>query len=232
MSERNNRELLLGPVFQLDKATAIQLGNGDTTCAHGNLWVPDYVAALQDLKLTTFIQVFGEHQLHENQSQLTLPLYERNARVLPNSMLSFHYELGAYPQCVFAYEKMPGVADAPLPHSLEKNVQGIYHLPRLWHKIQLRKQLGSCAKAGQQLAQVSDDEWSLDCILLDQLGAGIEPALQQMYFAKELVEIEHWLASVNEGEITEAQIQRINDAIVTFIDTKTSEPGDGISMAN
>ncbi|MGV8835988.1 phytanoyl-CoA dioxygenase family protein [Cellvibrio sp.] len=221
--EPKNPDVHLGRVFQLDKATAIQLGKGDTACAHGNLWVPDYAAALKDLKLTTFIQVFGNYQLHENQSQLTLPLYERNARVLPNSLLRFRYELGSYPQCVFAYEKLPELAECPLPDSLEKNGQGIYHLKRLWHKIQLRKQANSSVKAQQQLAEIPDSEWLLDRILLDQLGAGLEPGMQQLYFANTLVDVEYWLASANAGEITEDQIQRTNRAIVNFIENKNAE---------
>jgi hypothetical protein len=223
VSERKNNELHLGRVFQLDKATATQLGSGDTSCAHGNLWVPDYDLALQSLKLTTFIQVFGEYQLHENQSQLTLPLYEHNARVLPNSLLRFRYELGAYPQCVFAYEKLPELTGFSLPDSLEKNVQGIYHLKRFWHKIQLHKQANSSAKAQQQLADIPASEWLLDRILLDQLGVGLEPAMQQLYFAQALVDVEYWLASANAGEITEEQIQRTNRAIVNFIENKESE---------
>jgi hypothetical protein len=218
VSESKNPDLYLGRVFQLDKPAATQLGNGDTSCVHGNLWVPEYAAILQDLKLTTFIQVFGDYQLHENQSQLTLPLYERNARVLPNSLLRFRYEFGTYPQCVFAYEKLPELAEFALPDSLEKNVQGLYHLKRFWHKIQLQKQAGSSAKAQQQLAQVPAGEWLLDRILLDQLGAGLEPALQQMYFASELADMERWLAGVNSGEISDAQVQHANLAIVNFLD--------------
>jgi len=222
-SERKNPDVHLGRVFQLDKTVAMQLGNGDTSCAHGNLRVPDYAAALKDLKLTTFIQVFGDYQLHENQSQLTLPLYERNARVLPNSLLRFRYELGSYPQCVFAYERLPELMEFPLPDSLEKNDQGIYHLKRLWHKIQLRKQAGISAKAQQQLADIPASEWLLDRILLDQLGVGLEPAMQQLYCAQTLVDVECWLASANAGEITDARIQRTNRAIVNFIENKKHE---------
>ena len=221
--ERKNPDLHLGSVFQLDKSTAIQLGKGNTACAHGNLWVPDYDPALKDLKLSTFIQVFGAYQLHENQSQLTLPLYERDARILPNSLLRFRYELGVYPQCVFAYEQTPELTEFSLPDSLEKNTQGIYHIKRLWHKIQLRKQVNSSAKAQQQLAEIPASEWLLDRILLDQLGAGLEPAIQQLYSANELVDVEYWLASVNDGEITAAQIQRTNHAIVNFIENKKTD---------
>lgn len=219
-SEGKYPDLHLGQVFQLDKMTAMQLSNGDTDCAHGNLWVPDYDAVLQDLKLTTFIQVFGVHQLCEGQSQLTLPLYERNARVQPHSLLRFRYELGAYPQCVFAYEKLPELAELLLPDSLEKNSQGIYHLKRLWHKTQLRKQATASAKAQQQLAEIPAGEWLLDRILLDQLGVGLEPAMQQLYSARTLVDIEYWLASANAGTIAPQQIERTNSAIINFIENK------------
>ncbi|MFC3114331.1 phytanoyl-CoA dioxygenase family protein [Cellvibrio fontiphilus] len=218
--ECKNPDLHLGPVFKLDKTSALQLGKGDTGCAQGSLWVPDYADVLQDLKLTTFIQVFAGYQLHENQSQLTLPLYERNARVLPNSMLHFRYELGVYPQCVFRYEKLPELADGVLPDSLEKNSQGIYHLKRLWHKIQLRKQASQSAAARQQLTAIPENEWLLDKILLDQLGVGLEPAMQQLYSARALVDVEYWLASANAGTFAPQQVEQTNNAIRHFIDNK------------
>lgn len=222
-SDSKHPDLHLGQVFQLDKMTALQLGSGYTDCAHGNLRVPDYDPVLQDLKLTTFIQVFGAHQLREGQSQLTLPLYERNARVQPNSLLRFRYELGSYPQCVFAYEKLPELAELLLPDSLEKNSQGIYHLKRLWHKTQLRKQAIASVKAQQQLAEIPASEWLLDRILLDQLGVGLEPAMQQLYSARALLDIEYWLASANAGTIAPQQIERTNSAIIHFIENKLSE---------
>lgn len=230
VNERKNPDLHLGRVFQLDKLTAMQLGNGDASCAHGNLWVPDYAVVLQDLKLTTVIQVFGDHRLHENQSQLTLPLYERNARVLPNSLLRFRYDLGVYPQCVFAYERLPELTGFSLPDSLEKNIQGIYHLKRLWHKIQLHKQAGFSAKAQQQLADIPTSEWLLDRVLLDQLGVGLEPAMQQLYSAHSLVDVEYWLASANADGITEELLQRTNHAIIHFIDNKKSELDIEVSL--
>lgn len=226
--EQKNPDLFLGDIFQLDKVTAPLIGGGDNSCTHGSLWVPDYADVLQDLKLTTFIQVFGDYQLHDYQSQLTLPLYERNARVLPNSLLRFRYELGSYPQCVFAYEKIPELAEHSIPHSLEKNIQGIYHLKRLWHKTQLRKQGGSCAKAAQSVAEIPADEWLLDRILLDGLGVGLEPAMQQLYSVHSLVDIEYWLA--NAGEITTEQVQQTNQAIVTFIENKKTELDTGIGL--
>jgi hypothetical protein len=223
VSALKNSEVHLGRVFQLDRASASQLGSGDDSCAQGNLWVPEYDSVLQSLKLTTFIQVFGEHQLHENQSQLTLPLYERNARVLPNSLLHFRYEQAAYPQCVFVYDKLPELTSFSLPDSLEKNTQGIYHLTRLWHKTQLRKLAGTSSTAQQQLAKVPASEWFLDRILLDQLGVGLEPAMQQLYCAHTLADVESWLVGVNAGDITAEQIQRTNQAIVNFIENKKSE---------
>ncbi|MEN0036137.1 MAG: phytanoyl-CoA dioxygenase family protein [Cellvibrio sp.] len=213
-----NPDLYLGEIFTLNKDTATRMGRGDVSCMHGHLQVPDYPEVLQHLKLTTFIQVFGDYQLSTNQSQLTLPLYERNARVQPNSLLRFRYESGVYPQCVFAYEKMPELAESPLPDSLEKNGQGIYHLKRLWHKIQLRKQASFSAKAEQKLAQVPASEWLLDRVLLDELCAGLEPAMQQLYSAHSLADIECWFEAANDGVITDAQVQRVNHAIVNFID--------------
>jgi ectoine hydroxylase-related dioxygenase (phytanoyl-CoA dioxygenase family) len=223
MGAAKTPDVHLGPVFQLDKTTAAQLGRGDNSCAQGELWVPEYDRTLQSLKLTTFIQVFGDHQLHENQSQLTLPLYEHNARVLPNSILRFRYEQGTYPQCVFDYEKLPELSESALPDSLEKNAQGIYHLKRFWHKIQLRKLAHSSASAQQQLATIADDEWWLDRILLDSLHVGLEPAMQYVYRAQTLSDMEHWLASANEGAISPAQVQRTNQAILQFIENNKHE---------
>nr|WP_324256847.1 class I SAM-dependent methyltransferase [Cellvibrio fontiphilus] len=227
-NECKNPDVYLGAVFQLDKTTAVQLGHGDNACAQGSLLIPQYDLLLQDLKLTTFIQVFGAYQLHDNQSQLTLPLYERNARVLPNSVLHFRYVLGAYPQCVFTYEKLPELSDCALPDSLEKNSQGIYHVKRLWHKIQLRKQANSSAAARQQLIAVPDSEWLLDRILLDQLGVGLEPAMQQFYSARTLVDIEHWLAT--NGRLGAQQVEHTNHAIRHFIENKYHSLSTGCEL--
>ena len=212
------RDLLLGTVFQLDKTTAIRLGRGDDSCAQASLLVPDYPAALTDLKLTTFIRVFGAYQLHENQSQLTLPLYERNARVLPNSVLHCRYELGTYPRCVFTYGQLPELAEQPLPDSLQPGALGLYHLARLWHKIQLRKQEPGSAKTQQRLAEISADEWLLDRLLLEQLGVALAPAMQQLFTAASLAEIEAWLTGMDANGFSAERIQRINSAIVDFVE--------------
>ncbi len=67
-----------------------------------------------------------------------------------------------------------------------------------------------------EIGRNSPSELLLDRILLDQLGAGPEPATQKLYSAHTLVDVEYWLASANAGEITENQIQHTNRAIMTF----------------
>lgn len=203
----------LGQIFQLDKATATQIGTGDSSSLHGHLIVPGDCAGLQDLKLTTEIRVFDTLVLRENQSQLTLPLYERNARVAPGSVLRYGYEQGAYPRFVFAYERTPDIDELVLPDFYEKTNLGVYHLKRFWHKAQLQRRANRSVIAQAQLDAIKAEEWQIDRILLDKLGVGLEPAIVQVYQSNTVAEFERWLEFANGGAIDPATIEWVNEAL-------------------
>lgn len=209
----------LGRIFQLDKATVMQLGRGDSAPLHGHLTVPEYPANLRDLKLTTEIRVFDTSVLRENQSQLTLPLYEKRARIQAGSMLRYGYEQGDYPRFVFAYER---VQEPVLPEVREKSALGVYHLKRFWHKVQLRKQINDSAQARAQLALVAEDEWQLDRVLLDKLGVGLEPSMAQVYQSRDFTEFERWLEFANGGAIDAVQIEAANNALLNCLANQKS----------
>ncbi len=211
----------LGSIFQLDKTTATQIGTGDNHVLHGHLSVPETSGRWQDLKLTTDIRVFESCVLRENQSQLTLPLYEKNAWIKPGSILRYGYEQGEYPRFVFAYEREENVDALLLPDSLEKSALGVYHLRRFWHKAQLQKNLPS-AVANERLAQLANNEWQLDRILLDKLGVGLEPAIAQVYRAHNINEFERWIEFNHGGTLEPLIVECANRALLDCLENKKS----------
>lgn len=159
----------LGPLFALNLQTARLLASGDRSFLAGTLLLPDFSPSAVTLKFTTSIQVYGNSTLSENQSQLTLPRYRREHWLKPLSCLAFRYEQGTHPDFVFDVIEQKPV----LVSSDDLSCLGIYHLQRLWQKIQLRKR-------GVPFTELAN-EWHLDKTLLDLCGIGLEPGLRALY---------------------------------------------------
>lgn len=210
----------IGKLFQVDKVTSQCVGRGDQSVLQGTLDIPEYPPELCDLKLSTFIQVFNEHQLDENQSQLTLPLYEKNARPLPGCKLKFQYRMGEYPHCELDYSQLPAQEFMTLPDTCEPNQQGVFHLKRLWQKVQHQKSATSVARV--QVAELVEREWLLDRVLIDSLGLGLEPTLEQLYRSNHLAEFEGWIAAANKEAFAEETIRKANHNILSFLQVNNS----------
>lgn len=159
----------LGPLFALNLQTARLLASGDRSFLAGTLLLPDFSPSVVTLKFTTSIQVYGNSMLSEYQSQLTLPRYRREHWLKPLSCLAFRYEQGTHPDFVFDVIEQKLV----LVSSDDLSCLGIYHLQRLWQKIQLRKR-------GVPFTELAN-EWHLDKTLLDLCGIGLEPGLRALY---------------------------------------------------
>ena len=159
----------LGPLFALNLQTARLLASGDRSFLAGTLLLPDFSPSAVTLKFTTSIQVYGNSTLNEYQSQLTQPRYRREHWLKPLSCLAFRYEQGTYPDFVFDVIEQKPV----LVSSDDLSCLGIYHLQRLWQKIQLRKR-------GVPFTELAN-EWHLDKTLLDLCGIGLEPGLRALY---------------------------------------------------
>lgn len=159
----------LGPLFALNLQTARLLASGDRSFLAGTLLLPDFSPSVVTLKFTTSIQVYGNSMLSEYQSQLTLPRYRREYWLKPLSCLAFRYEQGTHPDFVFDVIEQKPV----LVSSDDLSCLGIYHLQRLWQKIQLRKR-------GVPFTELAN-EWHLDKTLLDLCGIGLEPGLRALY---------------------------------------------------
>ncbi|RBP74823.1 phytanoyl-CoA dioxygenase PhyH [Shewanella putrefaciens] len=159
----------LGPLFALNLQTARLLASGDRSFLAGTLLLPDFSPSVVTLKFTTSIQVYGNSMLSEYQSQLTLPRYRREHWLKPLSCLAFRYEQGTHPDFVFDVIEQKPV----LVSSDDLSCLGIYHLQRLWQKIQLRKR-------GVPFTEPAN-EWHLDKTLLDLCGIGLEPGLRALY---------------------------------------------------
>ncbi|MBK8410367.1 MAG: class I SAM-dependent methyltransferase [Sandaracinaceae bacterium] len=187
----------LGQLFRLDRQTAEQLGTGDHSALQGHLPVPAHPAQLEHLEVSTVVQVFGGHGLSEGQSILTLPVYTKHARVQPETVLRFRYVLDARPRWEFEHERRPSLLDTPLPNREAASPLGLLHLPRLWHRTQLQKHGSRTAeerdRVRAQLSSVPASEWDLDTELFLALGVEPAPAMERLFRAETLDDVEAWL---------------------------------------
>lgn len=186
----------LGPLFRLDLPNARRLKRGEPSILTGSLPLPDFPPQAVTLKLTTQVRVYAEHSLAENQSQLTLSQYKKSLWLKPLSRVNFSYQQGEYPDFKFEYmeHKMT------LAGSDDLSCLGIYHLQRLWQKIQLRKR-------GEPFTELSN-EWHLDKALLDLCGIGVEPGMKVLYQYDNQQEFINVIQQVT--KITAADIDGIN----------------------
>jgi hypothetical protein len=90
-----------------------------------------------------------------------------------------------------------------LVESSDLSLGGIFHLYRLWQKIQLkiRQQIPSSAYAG---------EWLLDTAVLDLCGIGLEPGMRALHQLADAADIELWIQ--NRG-FTNPETTQINQQL-------------------
>ena len=209
----------LGPLFTLERQTATALQRGDLSCLQGSLPVPEYSSTLTDIKLTTYIQVYPGYVLLENQSQLNLPLYERNALPRPGTLLQYRYTLGEDPRWQFGYESL---RNQPLPDSDAPGGLGVFHLARFWHKAQAQKR-------SQPLPEGLDTatEWQLERMLMDVLALGLEPTLERVYASHSLAEFERWVLDTNPDVASAEYRQAINQRLRQWAEGARVSPAAG-----
>ncbi|MBU6952780.1 class I SAM-dependent methyltransferase [Hahella sp. HN01] len=206
-SSESGKNIHLGELLTLDRSLASALHVGDDSCLSGSLLIPECEENMTDLKVTTFIRIYGDHCLQENQSQLTLPRYKKNIRPVPGSTLNFHYHLNDYPDFEFFYRSRPATADLPLPDSLEVGELGVYHLKRIWSKA-------AHAKVGKLDEAVRSREWLLDQLVFELLGAPMEKALATIYQSRRFQDVEQWFKEASEDDISAHRVSAINARVV------------------
>lgn len=67
---------------------------------------------------------------------------------------------------------------------------------------------------------VTDKEWLLDAMVYDELGLGLEPAIQTVFQCATFDEFEQWILSENEGFLETSLVDRLNDNISAFFNPK------------
>ncbi|WLQ13936.1 class I SAM-dependent methyltransferase [Hahella aquimaris] len=206
-SPESGGNIHLGELFTLDRSMAAALNAGDDSCLMGSLLVPDCGEDMTDLKVTTFIRIYGDHCLQENQSQLTLPRYKRNIRPVPGCTLDFRYLLNDFPDFEFSYRSRPATEELPLPDSTEVGELGVYHLKRIWSKA-------AHAKVGKLDETVRSREWLLDQLVFELLGAPMEKALATIYQSRRFQDVERWFRETSEEEISAHRVSAINARVM------------------
>ena len=174
----------------------------------GVLAIPD---DYKDLKFTTRITVYNEHQLADNQSSLILPKRFRAASPQIGNELNFSYIQGRYPHFKFEYQTTPGILEQPLPAHLDYSCLGVSHLKRLWHKAQQ-------TRAGCLNDLIRQQECQLDLILLDHLQLSLEPAIAFLYQNRDLKAFEDYILANHLGGITDSIIVKITQTVENFIE--------------
>ena len=162
--------------------------------------------------------MFGGHGLSEGQSILTLPVYTKHARVQPETVLRFRYVLDARPRWEFEHERRPSLLDTPLPNREAASPLGLLHLPRLWHRTQLQKHGSRTAeerdRVRAQLSSVPASEWDLDTELFLALGVEPAPAMERLFRAETLDDVEAWLLAQRADVPRHELIALVNRALV------------------
>lgn len=191
-------EVFLGEAFKLDRHTALEIATGDNGCLSRSFSLPHFEPGPVSLKLSTHIRVYRDHQLVENQSQLTLPQFKNQLMIVPGSTLTTHYQMGSYPDLVINFSEQV----AQLVESGDLSAGGIFHLHRFWQKTQHKK---SAPKV---------DEWLLDRTVLDLCGIGVEPGIQMLYQCERLSDL---VAAVSKLNLTVDDKHHINNQMVALM---------------
>lgn len=205
--KRGIADFRLGDLFTLDRDIAGSLYRGDYSVLSGEIPLPDTCPAHDCLKLTTDIQVYGDHHLGENQSSLNMPVYKRNIELLPGGRIQFCYRQSPFPEFVFELPEAPG--DDHLPDFNDTGSLGIFQIKRIWKKSRLsRKQ-----KLDESIAK---KEWLLDVMVYDELGLGLEPAIAAVFQSATFAEFEQWILATHDGSIEPSLVARLNRNISAF----------------
>ena len=194
----------LGDLFLLNRETAKRLNEGDYSQLCGELKLPNPCPPHSCVKFTTDIQIYGNYGLAENQSSLNMPIYKRDVTFLPDEKITFSYRQIPFPEFVFEYPKVQ--CDNTLPEFGEVGDLGIFQLKRIWKKSQL-------ARRNKLDVALQQKEWPLDTMIYDELGLGLEPAIQALYQSSTFTDFERWILNMNEGQIAPSVVTRLNKNI-------------------
>ena len=95
----------LSDLFSLDREKIIDIRDrGITEASNGSFSMPDNVENYNLLHYQTIIDVYDDVILNKNQSSLTCPKVESLSSDMSSCSISFHYDMGAYPEFKIMYK--------------------------------------------------------------------------------------------------------------------------------
>lgn len=199
----------LGAFFTLNKKVAQELGEGREEALSGEISLPSMCEHYDCIKFLTHIQIYKNHQLNENQCSLNIPVSHHGLCLIPGSKIGFKYKKKPFPEFVFDIPQQ--FKNTELPKFSETGSLGIFQLKRAWVKAQKNKLVGSSG-SDENLAK----EWNLDVMLFDELGLGLELAIQALYQHRRFEDFEHWVLEQNDQQFPEDLIKRLNRNVEAF----------------
>ena len=170
--------------YQYNKNAAAQLNQQGIACLKSEWQIPAFSKKHRDLKLSTDIQVYQQHQLKEFQSDLTCNENFFECKLQPGKKLYFDYKMQPEPHFSWTSELLE--IDFNLPELTDIGRLNVLGIKRLWKKSQLDRQ--------QLLDQkIKQAEWQKDLALMDCLGIALENWMKFLYQTVDFFEFEDWL---------------------------------------
>jgi len=208
--EPESASTYLGEFFSLNCDSALMLHQQKAPEIKQQLAVPSDASPYSSLIFTTSIQVYAGHWLRDRQCSLNKPHRIPRAAPLPGSLIHGHYVFGHYPAFEFNIFKADSVADRAQVAFSNDSLLGVPCLSYIWQMAQKMKHGQLLSKEDQQ--QV----WSLTLDVFDILTIDSRDAMPLLFSCPTGQQVEQFILSANNGEISSKQIQALRCLATDF----------------
>ncbi|WCN10194.1 class I SAM-dependent methyltransferase [Marinomonas mediterranea] len=211
--KERNESHHIGRFFTLDLASSLALSLQSEPKIECSLELPTRQNKVVDLTLTTYIQVYGEEWLYDNQCSLNLTFCINDIEPSESDgKIYFWYEFTRLPRFAFKYdvdanalEKLTLLADP-----LEQNSIGIPYIKHYWQKHQLIKTgRYNSNTLGNAKCENLEDRCALEHQMLVALNLPLYETLQEVYQSRTEEEFCDFILGKNNGVLNPSQIVEV-----------------------